>query len=220
MSHQTAFIITSVTTPFPAEPDHELVRLAVEEAGVTAVNAAIDALTSETDNSAAPETLAVGCRQHRFIQGNILTNSETFVDTPLGLRPEQTFEIWGQNRGQKASAEDAPNSVLQSCWNHADRLIELAIRHHQSGRPIYPELLITPDGRVQHQLTHPDMDVFDDPSPGGTIALFMPDQDPAMAWHRAKAPLRDLEQAQFRIDYLRTLAAHMGHIVIEFDWNL
>ena len=55
MSHQTAFIITSVTTPFPAEPDHELVRLAVEEAGVTAVNAAIDALTSETDNSAAPK---------------------------------------------------------------------------------------------------------------------------------------------------------------------
>ena len=190
-----------------AEPDHELVRLAAEEAGITAV-------------IAAPETLAVGCRQHRFIQGNILTNSETFVDTPQRLRPEQTFEIWGENSGRKANAEDAPNSVLQSCWNHAARLIELAIRHHQSGRPIYPELLITPDGRVQHQLTYQDTDVFDDPSPGGTASLFMPDQDPVMAWHRAKQPLRDLEQAQFRIDYLRTLAAHMGHIVIEFDWNL
>ena len=134
-----------------AEPDHELVRLAAEEAGVTAV-------------IAAPETLAVGCRQHRFIQGNILTNSETFVDTPQGLWPEQTFGIWGENSGRKANAEDAPNSVLQSCWNHADRLIELAIRHHQSGRPIYPELLITPvssklkmGGSSKMELTHPVM---------------------------------------------------------------
>ncbi len=220
MSHQTAFIITSVTTDFPNEtPTTDQLRHAAREAGRIAVTAASQ-MDQQSGEDPAPESLAVGSRQHQFIQGNRKTNRETFGNIPTSWWPELTFEIWGENNGQKADAADAPEDVISNAWNHADALIALALKSKWAQNPTYPEILITPDATVSHQLKYHDEDVFHDPSPGGTVALFLPDQDPALSWHMAKRPLAELEQANFRINYLRTLAAYPGHIVVEFDWNL
>ena len=84
-----------------AEPDHELVRLAAEEAGVTAV-------------IAAPETLAVGCRQHRFIQGNILTNSETFVDTPWDSGRSRPSRSGGRTAARRRAPRTRPTACCRA----------------------------------------------------------------------------------------------------------
>ena len=217
MSHQSAFIITSITTPFPAEPSHHQLKSAAAEAGQAAMNAATS-MDQQSSNDPNPETIAIGSNQYRFIQGNLMTNSETFADTPAGPHPQQTFEIWSEARGQMANPRDTPQEILEGCWNHADNLVKIAIESHLKPRPLYPKILITPNGTVLHQLKYHDQDVFDDPSPGGTANLFVPG-DPIMAWHRSKAPLQDLEQAKFRIEYLRTLAAYPNHIVVALDWN-
>ena len=81
MSHQTAFIITSLTTPFPAQPTDQQLQQAAQEAGNLAV-AAANAMDHRSGDNPAPETLAIGCSQYRFIQGNLDTNHDTFAGTP------------------------------------------------------------------------------------------------------------------------------------------
>ena len=155
-----------------------------------------------------PETLAVGCRQYQFIQGNHAAG------------PELTSEIWNQKSGQKANAVDAASEVLDNCWNLTNQLIRLALKNNYAETPTYPQLLITPEGVVMHQLKQHDHDVFGDLTPGGMVARFRGSESPAVAWEMAKRPLEELEQAKFRIQYLNALAAYPDHAVVEFDWNL
>ena len=217
MSHYAAFVITSETAGLSGgQPTPEQLRRAAAQA-----EAAIMKLLAETpeDSSAYPESIAVGCRQYRFIQGNLRTNSEHFgVNAPVNL-DDSTFEIWSQRHGPKAPADQAPDKVISISWNCTEKLVKLALESHQRPRPLYPQLLITPDGQLQHQLEYPDLDVFDDPAPGGAASKYLAG-DPANAWHRAKQPIHDLEQAYFRIRYLQTLSKHPERIVLEFDWNL
>ena len=216
MAHYTAFIITSEITPYPSQPSQEQLHKAAREA----TNIVLAAIQNMDEQSGTyPETLSIGCRSYRFIQGNLDTNNFTFANTPHDRWPQLSMQFWSQNKGANLD-RTIPDIVLENCWSRPENLITLALDHHNH-HPIqpYPQMLIEPDGTYHHHLGFPDTDVFDDPSPGGTVSLYLKG-DPASAWYKAMQPLRDIAKARFRHDYLRALAGYMGNIVIELDWNL
>ncbi len=216
MLHQTTYIITAETTPFPAQPSQHQLDLAAAQARQIALQVVAN---MPDDHPAYPETLSLGGRSYRFIQGNLNTNHEVFAGKPPAHWPQMSIQFWSQNIGA-AKTEPVPDEVLHNCWNHTDSLITLALEHHDTHRlRPYPQMIITPADDCQHHMGYPDTDVFDDPAPGGTVALYLKG-DPATSHHRAIQALRDIDAAFFRRDYLQTLASFPGHIVMEMDWNL
>lgn len=160
----------------------------------------------------------MGTYQFRFIRGQTRTNREFFGDTPPREWPEMEFQVYSEARGQIADAGDTPEDILRNCWNTAGRLVTLALATQNEERPLFPSVLITPEGKARHELQYPTRDVLGFDAPGGA-SRFITDTDPATAHHLAKLPLIKVYQAQFRTDYLRTIARYPDHIVIELDCN-
>ena len=221
MPHMTAFIITSVIRAHAATGPtlHELRRAATQ-----AANASVHAAQRMRDNvndEPRPETLALGTSQHRFIKGNHDTNSVTFRHLNRADWPQMTHQYWSDRGGQTSDAgHDSPQHIIDDSWNTGRDLVALAIRSKYRERPIYPNLLIRPDGTVRHELTYHDQDVFGQICPESTAHHYLTGTEPVHAWQMAKWPLEALEEAKFRIDYLRTLTDHPDNIVFEVDWNL
>ena len=219
MSHHTAFVITNEVLQGRRVPSDTELRRAAAEAQESATNMA-QALGPEDNGQPYPETLAIGGNTYRFIQGNEDTNLDTFAGMPRDQWPRTTHEFWSQRSGTCAQAHEAPAEILGWSWNSSDLLITLALESNPRRRRIYPSLLLVPDRDLPlHCLSYHDEDVFGDPAPGGSAALYL-EGDPVMAWHRAKSPLQELAEANFRVEYLRTLHRHPNRLVMELDWNL
>lgn len=208
MSHYSAFVITTFTDP-------KQLRQAAAEAARQAEHIAFH-MMHMGDDAPGPESLAIAGNQFRFIQGETRTNGEIFHRHELG--ETRTYEYWSQAAGQRLSPDLVPDDILQNAWNTTDELVTLGLRTITGNRPIFPSVLIEPDGTVSEHLMFPDADVFGDTKPGGVAAKFLP--EPGQAWFSAQQPLREIAKAQFRADYLRKLTDWPGHIVIELDWNI
>ena len=208
MSHYSAFVITTFTDP-------KQLRQAAAEAAQKAEAIAVHMMYLGDDAPGA-ESLAIAGNQFRFIQGETRTNGEIFPSHELGQ--DRTYEYWSQASGHKLSPDLVPDEILQNAWNTTDELVTLGLKTITGNRPIFPGVLIEPDGTISEHLAFPDADVFGDTAPGGVAAKFL--LEPSQAWFAAQQPLRDIGKAQFRADYLRKLADWPGHIVIELDWNL
>ena len=179
----------------------------------------VNVLNPASDTDHRPETLAVGGNQYRYIQGQDQVNREAFLGLDYKNWPVTTHQFWSDAGGLTGTIKDAPYEVLKNSWNTTSDLIALALRSHHRQRPIYPSLLMEPDGILTHQFTEWSEDVFGDEAPGGTASRYI-EGDPVIAWHMATAPLRDIAQAEFRAQYLRTLVRYPKKLVVEFDWNL
>ena len=221
MPHMTAFIITSVIPAEPrAGPSSQELQKAANEAATISAQAA-QRMRDDVNDEPRPETLALGTWQHRFIKGNHEPNSVTFRHLKMADWSDMTHQFWSDRNGQTSEpGNDSPQHIINDSWNTGGELIALALRSKYQDRPIYPSLLIQPDGTVLHELTHHDQDVFGQICTESTAHHYLTGTEPVQAWHMAKWPLEALEEARFRIDYLRALTGHPDNIVFEVDWNL
>lgn len=225
--HTTAFIVTDHTLPEDTEePSEDLLYQAAHQA----------AQYAHYGNSHAGqieyETLSMGSRQYRFIQGEFRTNLEQFGTRQNGNWPVFSIQVMSQNRPDPPTPEglrEIPLEILRSCWNTCDNLAALALsnpRAHGLSREdlglIYPQILIGMQGVLGHCLDDPDLDVFDQaPRVGYTDAQrLLPNESPSSAHHLACEPLRRLYRADFQVKYLKHLRWRGRQIVIEADWNL
>lgn len=139
---------------------------------------------------------------------------------PSDQWPVTTFQLWSDRHGTSADASEAQQQILDRCWNTSSKLVTLALESNPKRRRIYPALLLMPGESLPlHHLRYQDNDVFGDPAPGQTASQYL-EGDPVMAWHRAKAPLHEMAEAIFRIDYLKALHCHPNRLVVELDWNM
>ena len=215
MPHHSAFVITSFTNAHLDQDPAATLWAAAREAGLAAA-ALADAMDHADNADPRPETLSVGGNQHRFIQGEQRTNLEIFGRDNLSAR--EPFQFWSDRRGMHDDPGDAPQETVNDAWNTAATLVTLALRSRYAERPTFPQALLEPDGTFTHHLTLPDTDVFGDGAPGGAAALYL--DEPASAWFTAHDPLKEVDQANFRAQYVRKLHQWRDHIVIELDWNL
>ena len=164
--HSTAFIITSVTldSPADAEPTDDQLRQAAKEAIVIAKDA-------QTDPEGIDyESFAIGCRQHRFIQGQALNNGRYFGLLPEREWPETSYEVMSQIREPDLSDQGIaaiPTEILRNCWNSGHNLVRLALKNWDTPKKypgdhglIYPDLLLRPDGIMGHCVGFPDENVL------------------------------------------------------------
>ena len=205
MSHFSAFIITSFTKQDMNLNPELTPGQAAREAGLAAT-ALADAMSHADGDEPRPETLSVSGNQHRFIQGEQRTNAELFGKDNLSERTP--FQFWSDNKGRYADPGEVPQGTVDNAWNTASELVTLALKSSYGKRPIFPQALLEPDGTFTHHLTFPDTDVFGDTAPGGTAALYL--DEPASAWFSAQNPLREINQANFRADYVRKLHQWKG----------
>ena len=215
MTHYAAYVITGQLKPADRQPDNDQLRAAVLEAQKIAEKA----ISARRDEQANPESLGLGTTQYRMIQGNLLTNYNTFAPMPQDQWPQCSEDFWSEAKGRTKNAAKAPEHIIDSSWNTGGALITMALEYHNMERQPYPQVLITPEGEVTHHVSWPDADVFGDRDPGGTAAKFS-SENAAQAWHAAAEPLRDLAKASFRVDYLRTLAGYTENIIVALDWNV
>ena len=220
MPHHSAFIITSLSVAHDRVPSDTELRRAAEEVQKMAT-ALIECYDPASSNDPRPESLAIGCQQYRFIQGNGDTNHNTFAGKPIHLWPDTTFEFWSDRQGTFAHAADAPQQILDWSWNTTGRLVTLALESSvQTRLRPYPSLVIAPDDTPPlHHLRYHDCDIFGDDTPGLAASNYVTG-DPVIAWHRAKSPIQELAEATFRVDYLQLLHRLPDLLVMELDWNL
>ena len=219
MSHYPAFVITSLELEKGRIPSDTELRRAAREAQETAT-AMIAAMDPADEDKPRPESLSLGGNTYRFVQGNEDTNSDTFAGMPRNQWPTTTFQFWSDRNGTFADASEAPHQILDWCWNTSSNLVTLALESNPKRRRIYPALLLIPGQDLPlHHLRYQDNDVFGDAAPEMTASRYL-EGDPVMAWHRAKAPLQELAEAAFRVDYLKALQHHADRLVIELDWNM
>ena len=225
MPHFTAFAVTAAVCRPGDTPSLETLNGAACEAAQTAMKMA---------QRLCVETISLGSRRYRRIQGECRTNSEIFGDhlavfgESNGSLDPMDFDVYADN-GFRRDPAGVPEYILRNNWNTTEELVRLAL-HNTTSRSIHNGTEIFPDVFMDHRETlldstgFPDEDVFGDaltsPQDGPiTVSRYLPDQDRAMAHHRAMAPLRKIARAQFEADYIRALARHPGHIVVQLDWN-
>lgn len=219
MSHYPAFALTGITLNPKRIPSDTELRSAAKEVQDMAT-AMITAMDPADEDKPRPESLSIGGNTYRFVQGNEDTNHDTFAGTPRDQWPTTTFEFWSDRKGTFANASDAPPDILNWCWNSSSKLVTLALESNPKRRRIYPALLLVPGQDLPlHHLRYQDNDVFGDAAPEMTASRYL-EGDPVMAWYRAKAPLQELAEAAFRVDYLKALHHHADRLVIELDWNM
>lgn len=221
MADHNLFVITPLPNPVQRAngiQDHSVLAAALQEATDLAVTAA-RRMTPDT-LAPVPTELHLGARTNRFIQGNLDSPSETYAGVPKEDRPPASALIWRAESG--LAPQNLPANLLLDSWSRADILARMAL--HPDYRPtllqprLQPDMLITPDGRLRHQLGPIDHDVFEDQTPG-LVAAALLGGPPDQAFDHAKAPLRELENALFRIDYLRSLAQNPQNLVISMLWR-
>ena len=215
MSHHPLFVITRLTQEDFAKSPDAVLRQMAGQAGNAAAELA-ESMTRSGDGQPRPQALAVGCSQHRFIQGEQRANGQ--VPSRQQMTEQEPMQFWSEAKGRHADPARTPASVLANSWNSTTELLSLALRTLRDNRPIFPSALIEPDGSYTHHLGFPEADVFGDTAPGGAAALYLADH--AAAWLAARQPLRDIAQAHFRAGYIRTLHRWPGRLVIALDWNM
>ena len=214
LSHHNAFVITTCTPA--SDPTPELLQSASREARNTALEAALR--LSSLNDEPAPVSLALGSHRYRFIQGNLEPNYDVFAGIPPARWPQTSHEFWTAEAGLSEPNCDIPCSLLNDSWAITGAIITLTLDYHDHRGNPYPNLLLTPDGSLTHELTPPRLDVFGRPQPGPEAAP-TPANDPQAAWLRATMPLRSAQRANFRIRYLQLLAQYPGHLTFQFDWR-
>ena len=219
MSHYPAFVITSLELEKGRIPSDTELRRAAREAQETATAMTL-AMAPDDDDKPRPESLSLGGNTYRFVQGNEETNSDTFAGMPRDQWPTTTFQFWSDRNGTFAEASEAPQQILDWCWNTSSSLVTLALESNPNRRRIYPALLLIPGHNLPlHHLHYQEADVFGDPATDGAASSYL-EGDPVIAWHRAKGPLRELAEAAFHVEYLKTLHDHPARLVVELDWNM
>ena len=83
-------------------------------------------------------------------------------------------------------------------------------------------ILITPNGAIVSHPLSVDVDVFGqngaDAESGNPIAArYYKNCRPPFAHQHAQHPVRELHHAQYRCDYLRTLAQHPGKLAVQLE---
>ena len=104
-----------------------------------------------------------------------------------------------QQQGQPDHIVPHP-AVLQHSWNTTDRLVELAQRRWNDDEPengIYPDALLTHDGRLVQPQTPKAVD--------GTKLQH--------------SLMQDIADAQYRVDYVRTLMDYPARMAIQLAWE-
>ena len=225
MPHFTAFAVTTAVCGPGETPGLETLKSAACEAAETAMKMA---------KRLNVETISLGSRRYRLIQGECRTNSEMFggqlavLGTFNGSLDPMDFEVYADNGFRKDPA-GVPEGILRNNWNTTEELVRLALhnttsRSTQNRREIFPDVFMDHRGTLLDSTGFPDEDVFGDTLTRDqdgpiTVSRYLPDQDRAMAHHMAMAPLRKIARAQFEADYIRALASDPGRLVIQLDWN-
>ena len=228
MAHYPLFVITTVPwTPASESPGQQK---SAREAAQEAWGVLFQHISAPENREARcqPRTLSMGGEQYRYIRGQPPLEGTPSGTAPAGGGrggwPQTRHHLWSARTNLKGDAAQAPDDVLTDSWNTTHHLVRLALQSHHTPQPVYPALLMEPDGTLIHQFQSGQEDVFGDEQPGddrrgGTASLYVQDH-PEMAWHMAHAPLRSIAQAQFRARYLQTMDRHPRRIVVGFDWEM
>lgn len=223
MAHYPLFVITTMHWAPACESPGE--QQAAREAAQEAWNVLFQYISVPENREARcqPRTLSLGGEHYRYIHGQPPLQEVPSGAAPPAGWPQTRHHLWSARTNLKGDVTQASDDVLNDSWNATHYLVTLALQSHHTPHPVYPALLMEPDGTLTHQFLDGQEDVFGDEHPGdhsGRAASLYIEDHPEMAWHMAQAPLRSIAQAQFRARYIRTMNRHPEMIVVGFDWEM
>ncbi len=166
--------------------------------------------------------IAVGGHSHQLIRGRepqSMPRGEMPQQTLLHRQYDSPYEL------ETHSTIDAtPLELLLNNYAPTDPLVsrELLNLLDANSSDTMSNVLIAPDGSVVHHPLVEDTDVFgqtrDDADSGTLIAArYYKNSGPDFAHYHARHPLYELHRAQYRCEYLRTLAKYPGNIAVQLE---
>ena len=245
---QTMFVITGLTHQDPAAlPTFENAHNAALQAVRTAAHMAPTLGANSIYLGGEPRGYIQGNQNPRADSLTSLTNTliKNAYRTITRRKDEYHIDLVYRTGANRSDIQAPPHpAVIRHSWNNTDRLVELALSldpHYQPDPGIFPHALLTHEGLMVRPTPIPTTDVFGDPlgctmhEPSGvpptrhqwdtgqdcphTVNRYFQDNHHGQGQTFAVMPMIEMAHAQYRADYVRTLADHPGQIAIQLSWE-
>ena len=245
---QTMFVITGLTHQDPQEtPEFDTAHNAALQAIRTAVHMAPSLDANAIYLGGEPRGYIQGNQHPRADNLTSLTNTliKSAYRTITRQKDQYQTDLVYRTGANTSDIQAPPHpAVIRHSWNNTDRLVELALEldpHYQPDPGIYPHALLTHNGALLRPEPTPETDVFGDPvkcsmhefedilTPGNpedadpdcphTVNRYFQNNHHGRGQTLAVMPMIEMAYAQYRADYVRTLANHPGQIAIQLSWE-